>query len=435
MMGRNVCRSAALSLAVLVGMGASVFAQFDLDRDPINYETTPVRDRVTLLQRQLAAGEVSLDYDRSLGYLPALLKLLDVPASSQMLVFSKTSAQLHKISPQRPRAIYFNDDTYVGYVQGGDFLEISSVDPGQGAVFHTLTQDPDEPIQFVRDRGQCLICHASSRTEDVPGHLIRSVFTDSRGQPLLGSGTFVTDDTSPFEERWGGWYVTGTHGAMRHMGNVFAEQKSHPETLDRERGANVTDLAAFVDTKPYLGSHSDLVALMVLEHQARMHNLLTRANYEARSALHYDRMMNEALGREADFQSETTERRIAAAGEALLKAMLFSGEYQLTDPVAGSSKFAADFVRRGVRDSRGRSLRDLDLQARLFRYPCSFLVDSPAFDELPAPMREYVANRLGQILAGADRSGDFAHLTPTDRQAIREILRETNSDLVTQSRR
>ena len=405
------------------------WAQLDLDEDPINYETTPVHDRVARLQQRLQRGEASLSYDEQQGYLPALLELLDVPVSSQMLVFSKTSAQLPKISPRRPRAIYFNDDTYVGYVADGDFLEISSVDPQQGGVFYTLTQDPNEPAELLRDKGQCLICHASSRTEQVPGHLIRSVFSDSRGQPLLGSGTFTTDDTSPFEERWGGWYVTGTHGAMRHMGNVLVESKLHPETLDRERGANVTDLSDFVDTKPYLAPHSDLVALMVLEHQARMHNVLTRANYETRSALHYDRIMNEALDRPADHRSDSTQRRIAAAGDEVLRTMLFSEEFPLSDPVAGTSAFAQEFAERGTRDSKGRSLRDLDLQTRLFRYPCSYLIDSPTFDGLPEPMHEYVVGRLREILAGGDSSGDFDHLTPEDRRAIREILSEAKGSL------
>ncbi|MGE0376755.1 MAG: hypothetical protein AB7Q45_15195 [Planctomycetaceae bacterium] len=421
----------ASAMLLLAGLcfPSSAGAQFQIDQEPINYETALVNDRVARLARQLDSGEVTLARNSRHEYLPALLEALRVPISSQMLVFSKTSAQLPKISPSRPRALYFNDDTYVGWVQGGDFIEISSVDPQQGAVFYTMTQPADGPPRVQRDKGQCLICHASSRTEGVPGQLVRSLFVDKGGQPMLGSGTYITSDTSPFAERWGGWYVTGTHGAMRHMGNVLVESSARPEDLDRERGANVRHLAEFVNTGPYLTTHSDIVALMVLEHQSKMQNLLTRANYEARAAAHMDGIMNEALDRPDGFQSESTQRRIATAGEAVLKCLFFAGEFALSDEVAGTSSFQTEFQQSGPRDSKGRSLRDFDLKTRLFRYPCSFLIDSPSIAGLPAPMHAFLAGRIREILNGEDRSGAFDHLSREDRRAIREILQETGSDL------
>jgi hypothetical protein len=404
-------------------------ADLDFEREPINYNEPTLADRVMQLQAALDSGEVTLEFDGRNGYLPAVLELLDIPQSSQMLVFSKTSLQLRCISPARPRAIYFNDDTYVGWVQHGEVIEVSTVDPRQGAIFYTLYQDQAEHPQFLRDRGQCLTCHASSRTEDVPGYLVRSVFADRRGQPQIGSGTFTTDDRSPFEERWGGWYVSGTHGTMRHMGNVISGQRSRPEDIDREAGANVVDLSGLLDVTPYLQPTSDVVALMVLEHQARVHNLITAANYEMRSALHYDGIMNEALDRPADYRSESTQRRIAAVGDDLLEGLLFVDEFPLTSPVTGVSDFAADFTSCGPRDGQGRSLRDLDLERRLFRYPCSYLVNSPSFDALPDPVRQYVTERLVKVLTGADQDEKFSHLTPEDRRNILDILRETKPGL------
>src|SRR6056297_650083 len=209
-----------LLLVGLCGGGAIASGQnVAYERPPIDYLNAPVSDRVAELAAAVAAGSVVLEFDPEHGYLPSLLAALEVPESSQTLVFSKTSLQLHRISPRQPRALYFNDDVYVGWCQRGDVLELAATDAQQGAIFYTLEQTETGTPEFLRDRGQCLTCHASSRTQDVPGYLMRSVYADAAGRPVLGSGTYTTDDTSPLHERWGGWYVTGTHGSMRHLGN------------------------------------------------------------------------------------------------------------------------------------------------------------------------------------------------------------------------
>ena len=401
------------------------YGQNDFEAPPIDYAHAPTTDPVAQLQKRIDSGEVKLQFDEQRGYLPSVLSELGVATSSQMLVASQTSFQLRKISPQRPRAIYFNDDVYVGWVQFGDVMELSSVDPKQGAIFYTLEQQETARPKFVRDQGQCLTCHASSRTQNVPGHLVRSVFADRSGVPLLGSGTFTTSHRSPFEERWGGWYVTGSHGDQQHMGNVFIQDKSEPEKLDREAGANITSLAKLFDVAPYASPHSDIVALMVLEHQTQMHNALTRANYETRMAEHHDQIMNQALGRAADYHSESTQRRIATAGDNVIKHLLFSEEFRLRSPVRGTSSFAADFAKQGPRDGQGRSLREFDLQTRMFKYPCSYLIYSETFDSLPKSMQEYVYQKLIAILSDEESSGDFTHLSPLDKSTLLEILTET----------
>lgn len=415
----GICFALLSSLSVL-----SVRAQDDIDRPPIAYAETPAHDAIARLQEQLDAGEVQLQWDEQFGWLPSLLEALRVPRSSQVLVFSKTSLQLARISPRRPRALYFGDNIYLGSVQHGDLIEVSAVDPQQGAIFYALDQQPSDSPKLRRTDADCLACHLSSRTNDVPGYLLRSVFPAQSGHPHFELGTTTTDQSTDFAERYGGWYVTGTHGQMRHRGNAIADKDAKPP-LDIEAGANLTDLATLLNTDRYLTPHSDLVALMVLEHQATMHNLITWANYEARRAAHYDATWNETLKRSADFRSEVSQRRIASAGEKLLQYLLFSGEFLLTSPVAGTSDFAAEFERLGPRDGQGRSLREFDLQRRLFKYPCSFLIYSDSFAALPPAMREYVDQRLGEILSGEDRSAEFAHLTSADRQAIREILVDT----------
>jgi hypothetical protein len=418
----------AFNQFLLLGLVLSCFSQTcwadDIDREPINYSTAPLKDVVTQLQQELDSGDAQLEWDEKHGWLPSLLKLLKIDTSSQLLVFSKTSLQFTKISPHRPRALYFTDDAYIGFVQLGDILEVSAVDPVQGAVFYSLAQEKTEAPKFVRDEGQCLACHHNRRTQKVPGYLVRSVFPESDGNPRLSLGTVSTDQSTDFQERFGGWYVTGQHGAMRHRGNVIAQEDSD-RPLDFEDGANLVDLTSRINTRSYLTPHSDLVALMVLEHQAQMHNYITLASYEARRVKHYDLTWNKILERADDFQSDVSQRRIARATEKLLRYLLFSEEFQLTSPIEGTSKFTQKFTSLGPRDSQGRSLRDFDLQTRLFKYPCSYLIYSDSFAALPAVIREHVDRRLVEILSGADESPEFTHLTAFDRQAIREILTET----------
>ena len=401
---------------------------FPLESEAIRYQEASKKGPVARLQALLDKGEVALDYDARHGYLPAVLKALGVSKDSQMLVFSKTSFQFGRISPSMPRAIYFTDDAYVGWMQGGEVVEISSVDPERGAIFHTLDQTKKGRPRFER-RDECLQCHDSPRTLGVPGHLVRSVFTDMEGFPQTQAGGFVTDHRSPMGERWGGWYVTGTHGEARHMGNVVIADKTKPDVLDVEAGANITELNKLVAVSPYLTKHSDLVALMVLEHQTRMHNLITRVAYETKIALYSQEGMSKALGRPLGEWSDSTKRRIEGPAEVLLRYMLFLEEPGLKGPVEGTSGYTKNFALSGPKDSHGRSLRDLDLKTRLFQYPCSYLIYSEAFDALPAPALTYIWRRLWEVVSGQERGAAFATLTGADRKAIREILLETKQKL------
>jgi hypothetical protein len=409
-----------------------VFAQLEYERVPIRYSTTEPADPIAILRGRLDAGEASLKWNESHGWLPSLLKELEIPVSSQTLVFSKTSLQRHRITPSRPRAIYFNDDVYVAWVQRGSVVEISSTDPLLGAVFYTLDLGDRERPAFDRHTEKCLICHGSTHTRRVPGHIVRSVYTGRDGMPVFSAGTYRTDHTSPFEERWGGWYVTGTHGDMLHLGNQVVADANARDLIDPKLGSNITDLNTLstrVRTKPYLSRHSDIVALSVLEHQVAMHNQLTSSGYNGRFALHDADVINKALKRADGYQSESTLRRLDSAAERIIKCLLYVDEFALTSEIAGTSDFTREFQKRGPFDSAGRSLRDFDLSKRLFRYPCSFLIYSEQFGALPAPVLTRVYSRLLKILQGEDKSDDFAHLSGDTRQAILEILRETKSGL------
>ncbi len=417
-----------MAMVVLL-VTAAAPAVDDFERPPIEYSKATPENRVSQLARRIDGGAVQLAFDEDRGYLAALLSALEVPVESQTLVFSKTSLQRQRISPKRPRAVYFNDDVYVGFCQSGDVLEISVADPKLGTVFYTLDQKPAERPTFLRQTDNCLLCHGSSRTGGVPGHIVRSVFADASGEPILSAGSTMVDHTTPFEKRWGGWYVTGQHGTQKHVGNLVVKLDTDPHSIDNAAGQNITDLKSFVNTVGYLSPHSDIVALMVLEHQTLVHNRITQANFATRQALDYEVMLNKALGEPEGKRLDSTTRRIASAGDDLVEALLCVDEAPLTAAVTGTSGYAEWFSKQGPRDDQGRSLREFDMKTRMFRYPCSYLIYSESFDALPSEMRDYVWQRLWTILSGEDRSEKFAHLSPDDRQVIREILRDTKPGL------
>ncbi len=399
-----------------------------LDHGAIEYATRPLTDPIAKLQKRINAGELHLDYSENNGYLASVLKVLDIPLESQVLVFSKTSFQAPRIAPRLPRALYFNDDVSVGWVRGGDVLEVASVDPKQGVIFYTLDQEQGKKPRFER-RDTCLQCHANGSTLGVPGLVVRSIYPEPSGMPLFQAGSFVTDHRSPLSERWGGWYVTGKHGSQTHMGNAMVRDRDKPDQLETEGTQNVVDLRGRLDTGAYLTPHSDIVALMALEHQTRMTNLITRVGFEARLALYDNAAMNEILKRPEGEVSESVTRRVNSASEELVQYMLFSDELRLTEPIEGASGFTEAFQGGAVRDSQGRSLRDLDLKTRLLRYPCSYLIYSEAFDAMPAIAKDRIYRRLWEILSEGDASPKFAHLSKTDRAAILEILRATKKEL------
>jgi hypothetical protein len=399
-------------------MAVVALAQYQsaAEHPAIAYSKATPTDRVAKLQQEIEAGTATLAYDEDHGYLPAILAALKVPVASQGLVLSKTSLQVDKIAPWSPRAIYFSDDVYVGWVQGGPIMEVASVDPKLGAVFYTVTQEPGDKPTITRQTRTCLQCHDSaSSTGGVPGFIMRSVIADRHGYPVSSDLGGTTDQT-PVTDRWGGWYVTGTIPAA-HLGNVFApklagEMGNVQAYLAKTKLASdekITDLSGKFDVAPYLAPHSDAVALLVLAHQTYVHNLITAAGYQARS-------------------TPDDTMRIEGAAERLVRAMLLAKEATLPGAVSGTSSFAADFAKAGPRDSRGRSLRDLDLQARVFKYPFSYLVYSDSFDALPPVVKTYVYRRVREVLSGKDQRAEFAHLTPDLRQAISEILTDTKPD-------
>lgn len=421
--------SAALVVAAMLAFSAPGYDAMH-EQEPINYSAATPAGPVAKLQQRLDAGAVQLDRRDEQSFLRELMAQLQVPVESQVLVFSKTSHQNPHITPTTPRAVYFGDDVYLGWVQGG-VVEVADLSPTLGMTFYVLDhRDASKPLKFERT-ASCLDCHAGSRVNNLPGMIVRSVYPDRNGQPILSQGSFVTGHASPLAERWGGWYVTGRHGDSRHMGNTIAVETPNGMEFDPAGNGNCADLSRFFDTKPYLRDTSDLVALMVLEHQVEMQNILSQAAMFVRLAEYRQELLRKELGEPATHELVGSTLTVAKSQtEKILRHLLFCDELKLPDGgVAGSPDYQAAFQRHARRDHEGRSLKDFQLKQRLFRYRCSYMIHSPAFDDLPAKLKSMVYARLLEVLDGEDTSAEFAHLSTFERETIKAILLGTKTDL------
>jgi hypothetical protein len=404
-------------------------AQLNIEEPPISYTATDDNNLVSDLITKLDSGEIRLEYERDFGYLRSLLRELEISINSQVLVFSKTSLQVQYISRRNPRAIYFNDEVYVGWVRGSSLMEISTNDPKLGAAFYTVDMMPGR-ARVRRANYDCLACHISTLTQGVPGHTVRSVLPKIDGTIDIQKKSFVTNHKSPFSERWGGWYVTGRHGEMKHMGNAFLRGGQ----LETDGNDNRLNLRDQFDTSGWLSHYSDIVALMVLEHQTQMHNVMTKADFTVRRAIYdhnlaYSNSGSSSADAAEDDAGKELQLTISQAAKEVVDYLLFCGEAPLTSKVSGSILFSNEFQERGPTDESGRSLREFDLQSRLFKYPCSYLIYSNAYDSLEQRLRQQVYRQLWDVLNGHTRGDQYAHLDTPTRESILEILRSTKAGL------
>ena len=417
-------RLAAAAAALVAGTMAAAAATGQLTERPIagmlkhpaiGYYTAPTHDLVADLSRRIEDGTLRLDFEEGSGYLRPVLDALHLPVESQILVMSKTGVQGLYTGPSNPRAIFFNDAVTVGYIRGAPLLEFAVHDPAQGVLFYTLDQKPQARPVLER-RPACLSCHQVYSTLHVPGMLARSVFMAPDGLPLSQFGSYDADDRTPFRRRWGGWYVTGSDGGLRHIGNAVVTDREKREAVVSDETLHRISPDTLFDGRGYVSAHSDIAALMVFQHQGRMTNLITRVGWEFRVAA-YEHQIDLKGGPLRDAVTE------------LVDYLLFVDEEPLTTAIKGTSGFTGKFEAQGPADRRGRSLRQLDLERRLLRYPCSYMIYSAAFGALAAEVRAAIYGRMWEVLSGRDASPRYARLSSDDRRAVMEILRETLHDL------
>ncbi|HTI43670.1 MAG TPA: hypothetical protein VL693_17715 [Vicinamibacterales bacterium] len=401
-------------VAVRLGAGGQLPDTFfdDASAPALAYATQPPHDVIAQLNEKLAAGSTTLSYEPGSGYLRSVLSALDIPVESQLAVFSKTSVQARIISPVNPRTLFFNDRVVVGWPRGG-FIEAAALDPQLGVVFYNLNQQPAPSPRFERGNG-CTSCHVSAEaTLGIPGLLLRSEAVRSDGLTMRQLGNEVVDHRLPLSKRWGGWYVTGHDVTVASRGNLMLRDETDEGLFTAPKAVPSATLEGRFDLAGYLSPYSDIVALMVFDHQLHMINLLTRMSWESRAAQENS---------DADALVERVAREV-------VDYMLFVDEAPLPARVEGGSGFTERFAARGPKDSHGRSLYQLDLTTRLLRYPCSYLIYSDAFDGLPVAARDAIYHRMYAVLSGQDHAPRYSHLSATDRRTIIDILRETKTGL------
>lgn len=424
-MHRKALLALGLCTLVLCGGWAPVDAQHagafmgSPDDPAVGYSTTLLSNAVVEVNRKIQDGTVRLAFDGRSGFLRSALEALRIPVDSQLLVFSRASLQRKRINEQNPRALFFNDRVALGWVRDGDVLEVAAHDASAGVVFYTLEQRPDAtagPPQFKR-AFECLGCHVTGSTLGVPGLLM---FSTTRPEPSQFSGLPRSiDQGDSLSQRFGGWFVTGSTGAVRHLGNDVAALDGHP---NRE----LASVEGLFDADGYRALSSDIVAHLVLTHQAGMTNLLTRAAWEARVA---DASLHPPFTNSPG-QADSIAQVMSGVASEVVDYLLFIDEAKLTDRIRGGSGFAERFSTSGPRDRKGRSLYELDLNRRLLKYPCSYLIYSPAFDALPPLAKDPIYRRMWDVLSGREQDPRYRKaLSLADRQSIVDILRDTKKDL------
>jgi hypothetical protein len=412
-------------MSALGGVWATLDAQragsfMGSSEDPaIRYSSAPLNNPVVDANRRLEEGAIQLTFEGRGGFLKSALEALAIAADSQLLVFSRDSLQGKLINEQNPRALYFNDRVALGWVRDGDFIEVAAHDESGGVVFYTLEQragPTNRSPQFMR-AFRCLGCHSAGDTLGVPGLLM---FSTTHLDETQGPGLpRRVDHSDSLERRFGGWFVTGSAGSARHLGNNVV-------AFNERRGGELASTEGLFDGDGYRASSSDIAAHLVFAHQAGMTNLLTRASWEARAA---NPLLHPPFTSSPEEDARVASMMYGIAAE-FVDYLLFIDEAKLPSGVRGGSGFAERFSKTGPRDRKGRSLHELDLNRRLMKYPCSYLIHSPAFDALPPGAKEPIYRRLWEVLSGQERGERYrTALSLADRQSILEILRDTKTDL------
>jgi hypothetical protein len=383
---------------------------------PIRYSDTEAADPLGKLAADLASGAREVKGETALERLRFVLHELRIPEESQVLVFSKTSHQNRLIRPDNPRSLFFSENAYVGYVPGGA-IEAIVQDHVLGAVYYLIEAGGPGGLKIERDLTTCISCHATSNTENVPGMLVRSVHPDEDGHPLLAMGTSLVDHETPLPERWGGYYVTG-RSSLPHLGN----QTFHEGTAGTPLTSDLADLSKTIDTAKYLRPTSDIVALLVLEHQCRMHNLLNAANMQYRRALHLGRVLDPNAKPDAGSAGQVAD----SMADRIVDGLFFKNETDPGEGIEGGGDFQTSFDRRFPKTKDGHSLADFKLYGRIFKHRCSYMVYSEAFRNLPAEVKRLVLQKMRSALTGNDPAYDWLKASAGSR--IDAILTETLPD-------
>ena len=418
-------------LSILGALAATplALAQFynDYDLEPHGYFSKDAKDPTTLLMKRVQRGEVIINEKPGKPLVERFLKELQLHKDTQVLVFSKTSLQRRAVSHSNPRAIYFNESVYLGWMPNGR-IEIASFDPELGPIFYFQRQLGDGKSPLLARTRSCLGCHAGDATNFLPGSLGRSVYPDQSGRSLLSLDEYRRSGHHiPLTDRYGGWFVSGNHGSMRHMGNAIASREGGKVTIDREQFANLEKLDRFFKTDAYPAPGSEIAALLVFDHQVTMHHRLVEASYRARQSL-FDSKLDPKETDMSKLAKGRSREEFIEGRDKVIDYMLFCEEVAIPK-VSCDPAFRRAFTSTRLPDRERRSLKDLRLDGRIFENRCSYMIYSPTFEHLPPMMKGAIYRRLHEILTSKDPIEGFQHLQQDEKRRILEILHDTKKDL------
>jgi hypothetical protein len=417
----SICACLILSTAC---WGANQYNDFE--DPPFDYHTRAKRDAFTLLRQQVDAGQLQLPGGSPAKFFTGLLHALKIPAESQMLVFSKTSFQRRVISADNCRAVYFNDDTYLTYIPDGR-IEVASTDPELGSVFAIFDPTGGPGLPKIESPRQCLGCHAGSFTNFLPGPMLRSVVADQQGRVVRDLPENNSGHSMKYGERWGAWVVQGAPPDFPHLGNILA-RRDQPDVQDFFTSERIS---TFCKEKELPAQGSDVVALLVLDHQIAAHNRIMSAGYQWRHAV--DRMQASQRERNQPVTDVLSGEALEQAREwtlDLLHYLTFGDEQPLPTAIQfASSPFANAFAQNAKKAPTGHSLREFDLSKRLFKHRLSYMVECNLLPAWPKAYRDLFWNELKNGLSGSSPPEALKHLTAEEKPALLALIRATQANL------
>jgi hypothetical protein len=384
----------------------------DFKAAPHSYWDHPPKDAATAFLAKVAAGEIKIDASSEHSFVRGILDALKVPVSSQLLVYSATSMQSERINPRNPRALYYNEDVYVGVVPGGR-VEMIGVDPEMGGVFY-LFDPPRAGLPPRAERStRCFNCHAGNATDRVPGFISESV------APIISGASYESyrrDDSGqghqiPLAIRFGGWHVTSAKSFGDTKANLFANNNGGGVKIVKIKPGEMWDI------EKHLLPTSDILSHLVHEHQIGFDNRVFQASYLARE-----------IAAKGGTPSAADQEKLNVKARDIVRYVLFADEAKLPPGgIEGDAQFAADFAKTRRASQAGLSLKDFDLRTRIFKHRCSYMIHTPQWSAMPPLIKDRVYAGMKTALSG--RHKDFAYLPAQERLAIVGILRETLDDL------